>query len=108
MQSKLYTGTRESVLKACEGAVKRLGITNLQIDADNGIIIGEAKASLISWGNKITVTVSSVNWHQHSVSVKSNPTGPQIFNWGVNDKYEESVISETAKILYRYEALYSE
>lgn len=108
MQTKLYTSTQESLLTAIKEALRRLEVNLISVDAEKGQLLGEAPMTWKSYGNKIKVSISSTEWHQHRLSVESISTGLQLIDWGVNGGYEKNIILETTKILYRYEALYSE
>ena len=95
---KKYNISYINLYKACLNALKRLAITIEYTDKNEGLIKGFTKASMLSWGENITIRLNRIDDHQTEIDIKSNVSS-QLFSWGKDSMNENNIITEIEKII---------
>lgn len=90
METATYKETYSVVFNTILQSINRLGWTIENKDTTTGTIIASTGASLRSWGERITIQVSSAG-SQTNVSVTSKPAA-QLFDWGKSKENERRII----------------
>ena len=93
-ESRLYTTGSERVVDAARTAVEEIAtITDTATEAEGATIIAEVRVSLSSWGEKITLTITSTP-EGTLVNVHSLCLFPfQVMDWGKNRRNTDRLLS---------------
>jgi hypothetical protein len=69
----------------CIGTLERIDVENIALDTDRGLIAGETRRSMKSWGEILTVQIKVVSANECAVHVKSDcKMTTTLFDYGKN------------------------
>jgi hypothetical protein len=98
MMQKTFHQNFDIVYSACKKALKSLGM-NIEYDnMRNGSMSASTQSSIWSWGESIDISVSK-DKGKILVKVKSDHKAQLFDLGGKNEKNEENILNEVAKIL---------
>jgi hypothetical protein len=101
LKTATISSSKREVFDAVKKASLRLGLIVDGADLTKGKIRIKQEGSFLSFGNEVTVTISS-KIDKTVMKVASESSAPiQIIDWGVNGNLESKIIREVKNILSR-------
>jgi hypothetical protein len=98
MTTKFYEHTYDSVFSACKQALDKLDFTIDDSNKRTGTIRASTSVSLISWGEKVEITIKEISRYRTKLSVESKAKA-QLFDWGKSETNELEFISKVSQLL---------
>ena len=86
----------DEVFPACVKAVSQCGFRIATADPEAGQIKARSKISMLSWGEKITITTSAAG----RVDIKSKCYWFQVIDWGKNKANVSALFSALERLLW--------
>jgi len=98
MKQSTFYKTKKTVIAAIKKAAKQMDLEFEEVSG-NEITLYHG-GGLLSFGNKITVKISSSESDKTKVNISSRSAAEiQLIDWGTNDKLENDLINELKNIL---------
>lgn len=93
--------SKKEVFDAAKKACSKLDLKIRRSDFRKGKLLIKHEGSLLSFGNDLTVTISSKIDKVVISIVSESSASIQVVDWGVNEKLEVNLIAEIRDILHR-------
>ncbi len=79
----MYIGDYNEIFRRCLKAINKCGWNVVSYDENEGLIIGQTRSSILSWGEEVTIKITKKE-NGAMVEVVSEPIA-QIIDWGKSE-----------------------